>query len=257
MAHEYEYYRRLITSEYRNSPKFMDWHRYLLTYKLSDYSSPTVGETMKSITYASEAGVGAFDKGIQYNQPTIGVTFKRIDYESGSQINARDTDATEQLAERLISAFDVDTAEGPQLDILGAIVGINRMLKFQPTDASPLMNDEDYRLCIKAKIIRNQWKGNAADLHDAWMNLFPDTAVFEIQDLQDMSFNIVVSGNFTSLQREIITNGYIIPKPEGVRINQLLIVDLTGFPLFAYDYNTLYMSGYGAHWATNANQLGG
>lgn len=257
MAHEYEYYRRLITSEYRNSIKFMNWHQHLLTYKLSDFTAPTVGERMKTITYSSDTGVGAFAKGLQYDYPTIGVTFKKVDYDSGSAIVGRDRTATEQLSDRLISAFDVDTAEGPQLDALGAIVGINRMLKFQPTDASPLMNDKDYRLCIKAKIIRNQWKGNAADLYDAWMTLFPDTAVFEIQDLQDMSFNIVVSGNFTSLQREIISNGYIIPKPEGVRINQLLIVDLTGFPLFAYDYNTLYMSGYGSHWATDSNQLGG
>lgn len=206
MAHDYEYYRRLITSEYRNSPRLMNWHKRLLTY----------------------AGEGQ-----------------------------RDEDATEQTAQKLIDAFDVDLAQGEQLDILGRIVGVDRMLKFQPTEASPLLNDEDYRLCIKAKIIQNHWKGTAADLYEAWMTLFPETAIFEIQDLQDMSFNIVISGDFTDLQREIITNGYIIPKPEGVRINQLLIVDLAGFPLFAYDYDTLYMSGYGSHWAANAKQLGG
>lgn len=255
MSHDYEYYRKLITTEYRNSPKYMQWHRLLMTFKLSQYSSPTIGENMKSITYSSETGVGAFIKGLT-NFSTVGVTFKMIDYEAGSKVQARNENPVENLPIQINEAFDVDIAKGPQLDTLGRIVGVNRMLSFQPENGSPLLNDDDYRLCIKAKIIRNQWKGNALELYEAWMNLFPKTAVFEIQDLQDMSFNIVVSGDFTPLQQEIITHGYILPKPEGVRINQLIIVDLTGFPLFAYDYETLYMNGYGSHWAANSQQGG-
>ena len=52
-----------------------------------------------------------------------------------------------------------------------------------------------------------------------------------------------------ALMRELIVNGYIVPKPEGVRINNLLITDTTGKPLFAYDLNDADFSGYTAHWA--------
>jgi len=252
MAHPYEYYRKLITPQYRFSPNYMAWVQRLLTYKRDEITADTVGEEMKSRTFASVDTVGAFMKGLQVNFDKVGVVFKRINYDDEKQIDLRNTSAVEKTAEDIISAFDVDNAVGPQLDILGRIVGVGRVLKFQPSEDSPVMDDETYRLVIKAAIIKNQWKGNAASLKEAWMNLYPDTVIFEIQDLQDMSFNIVVSGEFTTLQREIITNGYILPKPEGVRINLLTIVDLTGFPLFTYDYDTLYMSGYGSHWASNA-----
>jgi hypothetical protein len=64
-----------------------------------------------------------------------------------------------------------------------------------------------------------------------------------------MTFNVIIAGSFTSLERELIAKGYIIPKPEGVRINLLTITDTTGLPLFAYDLDTLQYSGYTSHWA--------
>lgn len=251
MANNYEYYRRLFTSEYRFSPKYMAWGRHLLTYKEDDIISADVGVQMTSRVYSTVNGVRYIHQdGIRNG--LVGVILDRIDYGGDTQVQARNMRPVEEYADRLIDAFDVDTAVGPQLDILGDIVGVDRVLKFDPTDASPVMDDNTYRLCIKAGIIKNQWKGSAKDLVDAWFTLFPDTPVFEIQDNQDMTFNVVISGDFTTLEREIIANGYIIPKPEGVRLNTLTIVDLSGFPLFAYDYDTLYMSGYGSHWATNA-----
>lgn len=112
----------------------------------------------------------------------------------------------------------------------------------------PLITDEVYRIMIKAKIIQNIWKGNVLDLYTMWDALFPENLGIQIQDLQDMSYNIVLLGNYTGIMRELILHGYIIPKPQGVRINMLSFISLDGLPIFAYDYKTLNYYGYTSHW---------
>ena len=152
--------------------------------------------------------------------------------------------------QEFLDAFNLDTAVGVQLDIIGRIVGVDRLLSFHPVSGdSPLMNDSTYRMIIKAKIIQNTWKGTLDELYEAWAVLFPEVRYFQIQDLQDMTYNVVIMGAFTPLERELIANGYIIPKPEGVRINLLTITDTSGLPLFAYDMDTYLLSGYTSHWA--------
>lgn len=187
-----EYYRRLLTSEYRNSPRLNEWLLWLLHY-----------------------GQDA-----------------------------------EMAARNIISLFDLDVATGVQLDTLGAIAGVSRTLNFMPIGGySPVLEDETYRLIIRAAIIRNVWKGTIEELYNLWYALFTGGAKLQVHDNQDMSFNITLMGEFTTLERELISHGYIIPKPEGVRINLLTIVDTEGLPLFAYDRDTYMESGYTAHWA--------
>ena len=152
--------------------------------------------------------------------------------------------------QEFLDAFNLDTAIGVQLDIIGQIVGVDRLLSFHPADgSSPLMDDPTYRMVIKARIIQNTWKGTLDELYEAWAVLFPEVRYFQIQDLQNMTYNVVIMGAFTPLERELITNGYIVPKPEGVRINLLTITDTSGLPLFAYDTDTYLLSGYTSHWA--------
>ncbi len=156
------------------------------------------------------------------------------------------------LLQIFMDAFDIDTAVGKQLDIIGNIVGVGRLLNFYPSGGeSPLLDDDTYRLVIKARIIQNYWKGSINELYEAWEVLFP-AVMLQIQDLQDMTYNVVITGPFTSLMRELITNGYIVPKPEGVRINLMTITDTTGLPLFAYNLHNMTYSGYTAHWVTLA-----
>ena len=154
--------------------------------------------------------------------------------------------------QEFLDAFQLDTAVGAQLDVIGRIIGVNRLLSFYPIGGeSPVMDDDTYRLVIKAAIVRNYWKGTLDELYEAWEVLFPEVTI-QIQDNQDMTFNVVIVGAFTSLMRELIVNGYIVPKPEGVRINIMTITDTTGLPLFAYDLDNLNYSGYTAHWAVPA-----
>ena len=91
MAKTTEEYLLMVTSQYQNSPKFLEWLRVVI-------------EMCKDIQ-----------------------------------------DCTEQM----VSVFDIDSALGNQLDILGSIIGQTRLLKFDPTESSSYLSDEDYRKVLK------------------------------------------------------------------------------------------------------------
>lgn len=136
--------------------------------------------------------------------------------------------------------FDLDSAEGDQLDIIGSIVGVDRTLTFQPSGGvSSILDDENYRILIKAKIVKNHWNGTIGSLVEAWSLLFPDGQII-VTDNQDMSMDVLIVGDFSTLTSELITNGYIVPKPEGVKINYVSAT----LPSFGYDLETTYVDGY-------------
>jgi hypothetical protein len=134
--------------------------------------------------------------------------------------------------------FDIDNAVGVQLDIIGEILGLSRVLTFQPSDGSALLNDDDYRSLLYAKIILNQWDGSMETLTDALLKL--DTSLyFIVKDNQDMSLDVTAIGT-DQLKKELLSNGYVIPKPAGVRINYTMSETV----VFAYDSDTSALAGY-------------
>lgn len=121
--------------------------------------------------------------------------------------------------------FDLDLAGGAQEDVLGVIVGASRQLPFQPqTQPASTLNDEDYRILLKAKIAKNMWKGGIADLQTIWYNLFGEDIV--IIDYQDMSIEVEIRNVPSSVVQEMILQGYIVPKPQSVGMNYHLIREL-------------------------------
>lgn len=127
-------------------------------------------------------------------------------------------------------AFDVDTAVGVQLDIIGKWVGVDRIFKGQLFDnkswfsltrynepTTPLqggfsrfdnfdtleggfltydfiistrnkINDTDFRLLIKLKIIRNNIKHSPKDIDEAMYKLFADTLYTVWGECMEMTF---------------------------------------------------------------------
>lgn len=118
-------------------------------------------------------------------------------------------------AENMQNAFNVDVAVGKQLDVAGAFAGASRMLPFQPTEASKILSDTDYRKLIRATVARNAWDGTNESLPYLLNNSFPELGIV-IHDNQDMSMNAVVRGTFTSLQLEMLNADLLIPRPAGV-----------------------------------------
>jgi len=115
-----------------------------------------------------------------------------------------------------VTAFDVDYAVGPQLDILGTIVGISRYLSFQPSGGiSPEMDDATYRVVIKAQIGLNQWDGTQDGIYSTWQFIFPGTQI-AILDLQDMSAVVLIPETLSPIIQQLVINGFLVPRPQSV-----------------------------------------
>ncbi len=139
-----------------------------------------------------------------------------------------------------LAGFDLDTAAGPQLDILGQSIGQSRTVGFQPSNSvSPVLNDATYRLLLRARIAQNQWDGTIDSLQTLWQTLFPGGHI-NIVDAQNMSATIILSGGFSSIVQDLITNGYIVPRPEGV----LYSYTFSTLPIFGFDSNNSFIAGF-------------
>ena len=125
--------------------------------------------------------------------------------------------------------FDLDESEGMQQDILGILVGADREVSYQPDHAdSSILNDEMYRVLLKAKIAKNAWKGGIADLQEIWHTLFGQ--YLEIIDNQDMTMDVNVAGFSVGSEndeaiKEMIQHGLIIPKPQSVGLSLYMHMD--------------------------------
>lgn len=139
----------------------------------------------------------------------------------------------------MASNFDIDYAMGAQLDILGQIIGVSRTLGFQPrNNISPILDDVTYRLLLKARIAWNHWNGRTVSLYPIWKILFGSGNII-INDNQNMTATIIVTGTFTSIIQDLITNGLIVPRPEGVQYTYSFGV----LPALGADENNEFIAG--------------
>ena len=137
------------------------------------------------------------------------------------------------IAEAIILNFDIDNAVGVQLDTIGESIGVSRILNFQPTGGiSPVLDDATYRMLLRSKIVKNQWDGTMETMQNLWNTVFPNLKLI-IKDNQNMTLSAVTIGTPTTLQQQLINNGYIIPKPMGVSMSYSFTIN----PIFSYDVN--------------------
>ena len=143
-------------------------------------------------------------------------------------------------AAQINAAYDIDTAVGVQLDKIGLIIGASRVLPFQPSmSVSPILDDTTYRLLLYAKRGINNWNGKIPSLYPLWITLFPTGKIIFI-DNQNMTATIILAGTFSSIQSDLITNGFIVPRSEGVLYNYIIGAD---FPIFGADLSNAYIAG--------------
>lgn len=173
--------------------------------------------------------------------------------------------------------FDLDVAVDAQLDDVGRWVGISRHVSvpltdvyfsldtdglgfdqgvwkgpFDPDTGLTDLDNDTYRLVIRAKIGANHWDGTMESTVAILNSIFSgDTHVF-IQDNQDMTMTIGVSGTPPSavFLAALLKGGYIPLKPEGVRVD-LVIVSSEDGPLFGFDVQNELIAGFDAGaWGT-------
>lgn len=136
--------------------------------------------------------------------------------------------------------FNLDTAVGNQLDIIGELVGAKRKLDFVPSGAtSNNLNDDDFRFLIKSKISQNTWDGTTEGLNRIWSTMFPES-VLVVYDNQDLTCNLLLMTSLSSIQIELLLNDMLLPKPAGVTYNYSFITKT----LFSYNKDDSQYGGY-------------
>jgi hypothetical protein len=176
--------------------------------------------------------------------------------------------------------FDVDTALGQQLDIVGLWVGATRNVYtpltgvyfsfdtpglgfdegvwYGPFDALTgltVLPDEHFRTLIKAHIAANNWDGTIGGARAIWDFLFAGQGLTVIiQDNEDMSMLMGLlssSGQIDAVTKALFGAGYLDLKPCGVQIVGHVIPSGTG-PFFGFDVSTTAIAGFDVgSWATS------
>jgi hypothetical protein len=144
-------------------------------------------------------------------------------------------------AQSFAAAFDITTAVGAQLDVLGVIIGQPRQVGFQPSNSvSPILDDATYRLLLQARIAQNHWNGQIDSLIAMWKTLFPGGTIV-VNDHQNMTVSLTVAGSFTSIISDLILRGEILPRPQGV--GYVYASAVTNLPILGFDRSDAYVSG--------------
>lgn len=149
----------------------------------------------------------------------------------------------DEVYEKIVLSYDIDSASGELLNILGRIVGIDRNFinkieldqvqfgdegaecgaldSFFSSDSvanDSLMSDGLFRLLIKAKILKNNRDATVENIIEQ-MVLLVGVDFLKINNPENMTFSIEFSGNITPLQRYALFNENIIQIPQGVLFN--------------------------------------
>lgn len=140
--------------------------------------------------------------------------------------------------------FDIDTAIGDQLDIIGRWVGLGRQVPvplsiyfsfntaglgfnqgvwkgpFSPPSGLVSLDDATYRRLLYAKIGINTWDGTIRQLNAIMVLAFEGSGATVIGiDNLDKSITIQVSGTLPLILKSLLDTGIIIPKSVGISIN--------------------------------------
>ena len=218
-----ETYLSLITSQYQNSPKFLEWVRTYL-------------EVTNDIRELA-VNLGYYFSFFNIISPTTSAAAVGREYIPNT--------LTVKQADFVFQVFDA--CEGVQLDILGVILGQSRSVYFKADDTmSPpeeainyILEDDDYRLMLKNRVLINHWDGKASSLQVAWGSLFPGGSII-IQDNQNMTVDITITGALTDVIVRAIKNDYVVPRPQGVQYNYYY----GDLPFFGFDRDDEYVSGF-------------
>lgn len=152
---------------------------------------------------------------------------QKVKFVSHVDLSTRPISDTSEEISSLVSKFDIDTATGDQLDIIGEWIGRSRSIAapitgvylewdkervgwdqgvwlgpYDPTDGQINLSDDVYRIVLKAKIGINNWNGQNDTLHDIIEGALEGSGIkMIILDNQDMTISILI----------VYDSEYIIP----------------------------------------------
>lgn len=172
----------------------------------------------------------------------------------------KETDLTFQNTIQIADILNIDTAKGYALDLVGRHVGVSRVL---PTviakeyfgwleddrslsfgigefyrygdalSASVVLNDNDYRFFIRARITKNYQTGTIENIVKSIQFVVGNHS--NVIDIQNMTMNVIVnSDKLNSLTLYAISKMNILVRPVGVMYEYTVLVNDKPFG-FAHD----------------------
>lgn len=171
----------------------------------------------------------------------------------------------------MLPGFDLDTAVGAQLDVVGEWVGGSRRLAtpitgvyfaFDDTiktgfdsgvwlgpgnsaSALSLLDDETYRLILRLKIAANNWDGTLGGAQGIMNALSSANAYVFLQDNFDMSMTVGLSGVIPSaLFVEILKQANSWLRPAAVKLAGVNVTSVSGGTVFGFDTNNVFIKGF-------------
>jgi hypothetical protein len=183
-------------------------------------------------------------------------------------------DAQDMLA-AMLADFDLDTAVGVQLDIVGQWIGRTRYLQvpiagvyftfhaagdavlrdgfnqgiwlgpYDPTTGIIAMPDDTYRKILKLQAIANEWDGTVPSIQAAFNAVYPGVVVQDMGDTSGglMVMDVLIPGiEMNSLELAALQQDFPI-KPSGVHIN-IIESTVTSTPLFGFNVDNNIIGGF-------------
>lgn len=148
---------------------------------------------------------------------------------SAEEVEITLTEVDQTLPLAVQNAFDLNSAVGNQLDILGKYVGVARSIN--TPSGSFVLDDSDFLVLIKFAIVQNSSGSSLSDIEDNLNQFFPGQ--FIVTDFKNMYMSYILSASLGSsnLFRALVVEN-LIPRPMGVGISVFIppvITDFFGF----------------------------
>jgi hypothetical protein len=136
----------------------------------------------------------------------------------------------DQIYTQVRDAYDLETATGKQLDILGKYIGLSRVGRTFSGDVS--LNDDSYRLALKIKIIQNNFGSSLFEIQNLLFQYFE--GAIRAYDLEDMVLSYYFNSSVgpQSLAEFFILQN-LLPKPMAVGLASVVYYD--GGEFYGFD----------------------
>lgn len=146
----------------------------------------------------------------------------------------------DDLLREVLDGFDIETAVGKQLDVLGEYVGVDRY--YLVDNQAELLSDEDYRILIKLKAISNTSNLSHKSLNEALYNFFGNAIRMDSEGNMEMTYFVPKNKTpiiLAAIQKEVL------PRPMGVRCSYIIEYDKKFFGFCTYQNQTaVYKTGF-------------
>ena len=146
----------------------------------------------------------------------------------------------DELIQEVIGGFDIETAVGKQLDILGEYIGVDRY--YLEDNEVKVLADEDYRIILKLKAICNTSNLSHKSLDDSLYDFFSNAVRMDSVGNMEMTYFVPKDKTpviLAAIQKEVL------PRPLGVRCSYVIEYDKKFFGFCTYaDQTSVYKTGF-------------